>query len=138
MKSILLVDDETLIFAELERMLKRYEFRVERAGTLEEALRMVASTRFDGILLEFNLRSECAANPRAGAGPELLHQLRARGMKIPILIVTAMEGALYERASFEAGADDFIVKTDGTSHLLKRLNAHLHGSEEGTASAPAR
>jgi len=129
MKSILLVDDETVISAELQWRLRQFKFRVERAGTLEKALCVAQRSQFDGVLLEFNLQSECESDPRTGAGLELLRQLRARGMRMPILILTAMEGALYEEASLEAGADDFILKTDGISHLLKRLDAHLDGRE---------
>jgi DNA-binding response OmpR family regulator len=47
---------------------------------------------------------------------------------------TAMEGELYEVASFHAGADDFIGKTTSIPCLASRLHAHsrknLHGSVE--------
>lgn len=130
MKSILLVDGETVISAELQRTLQRFKFRVETAGTLQKALCVIQRSQIDGVLLEFNLESECGVHPRTGAGLELVRQLRARGMRMPVLIFTAMEGALYEQASLEAGADDFILKTDGIPHLLKRLHAHIHGREK--------
>ena len=129
MKSILLIDDETEISAELARSLQRFRFRVETAGTLEKALRVLRQTRFDAVLLEFNLRSDRKARPRTAAGIEVVRRLRASRMTTPVLIFTAMEGELYVKASLEAGADDFILKTDGIPHLLARLRAQIGRSK---------
>jgi len=130
MKSILLIDDETEISAELARSLRRFRFCVETAGTLEKALRVLRQSRFDAVLLEFNLRSDQKAHPRTGAGLEVVRRLRASGMMTPVLIFTAMEGDPYVKASREAGADDFILKTDGIPHLLTRLRAQIGRSEQ--------
>lgn len=129
MKSILLVDDETEICAELARTLRRFRFRVDMAGTLEKALRVLRQSRFDAVLLEFNLRSARKSRPRTGAGLEVVRWLRASRIRTPVLIFTAMEGELYEKASFDAGADDFILKAGGIPHLLTRLRARTHRSE---------
>lgn len=128
MKSILLVDDETQISAEIERTLGRYGFLVETAGTLELALRAIEQSQFDAVLLEFNLRSDRKAHPRTGSGLEVVRRLRASGMQTPAILFTAMEGLLYEKASLEAGADEFIRKADGITHLVIRLRAQIQRS----------
>jgi DNA-binding response OmpR family regulator len=125
MKSILLVDDETIICAEFKRTLRRFGFHVEAAHTLEAALRSIRKAQFDAILVEFNLRSERAAHPRTGNGLRLIHQLRAAQTKAPVLMFTAMEGEPYKTVSLEAGADDFILKTDGIRRLLTRLQTRI-------------
>ena len=130
MKSILLIDDETEISTELARWLRRFRFHVETAGTLEKALRVLQQSRFDAVLLEFNLRSGRKTRPRTSVGLEIVRRLRASGMTTPVLIFTAMEGDLYVKASLEAGADDFILKTDGIPHLLTRLRAQIGRSEQ--------
>ena len=130
MKSILLVDDETKISAELARVLRRSGLRVKTACTRERALRAVQESQFDAILLEFNLRSDRNAYPRTGAGLEVVRRLRASGGTTPILILTAMDGELYEKASLEAGVDEFILKTDGIPHLLTRLHAQIGQSDQ--------
>lgn len=137
MRSVLLVDDETEICAELERTLRGLSFRVETADTVEKVVHVVEQSQFDVIFLEFNLRSKREPHPRTGAGLEALRRLRASGVRTPVLILTAMKGELYEKASREAGADDFILKTDGIPHLLRRLQAHIGWSEQepGTGSA---
>jgi two-component system, OmpR family, response regulator len=129
MKSILLVDDETEISTELARMLRRFRFRVETAGTLEKALRVLKSSRFEAILLEFNLRSKRKGHPRTGAGLEVVRRLRALGMMTPVLIFTAMEGEFYVEASLEAGANEFILKTGGIVPVLSRLCTNIHSRE---------
>ena len=129
MRSILLIDDETETSAALAQSLQRFGFHVETAGTLEVALRVLEQPRFNAVLLEFNLRSGRKARPRTGAGLEVVRRLRATGMMTPVLIFTAMEGELYVRASLEAGADDFILKTDGIPHLLTRLRAQIGRSK---------
>lgn len=125
MKSILLVDDEARICAELERTLRRFKFHVETAHTVETALRRIRRAQFDAVLSEFNLRSQHTANPRSGAGLQFVRRLRASGIKAPVLMYTAMEGTFYEKASLEAGVDEFVLKTDGISRLLARLRAHI-------------
>lgn len=128
MKSILLVDDETQICAEIERTLVHCGFRVEMAGTLEIALRAIEQSQFDAVLLEFNLRSDREAHPRTGSGLEVVCRLRTSGMRTPAIIFTAMEGQLYEKASLEAGADEFIPKAEGIPHLVMRLRVQIQRS----------
>jgi DNA-binding response OmpR family regulator len=132
MESILLVDDEAIICAEFERTLKPFGFHVETARSVEAGLRSTKKTHFDAILVEFNVRSELNSRPRAANGLQLVRQLRASGVSVPVLMFTAVEGARYETASFDAGADDFIQKTEGVPRLVSRLNAHLirRGREE--------
>jgi two-component system OmpR family response regulator len=142
MKSILLADDETIVSAEFAKTLERFGYRVETAQTFESALRCAEHAHFDVILVEFNLRSESTAHPRAGNGLQLVHQLRAAQLKVPLLIFTAMEGELYEKASLDSGADDFILKTKSIPSILARIHAHLRSYERnlrtGTASGLGR
>jgi DNA-binding response OmpR family regulator len=40
-------------------------------------------------------------------------------------MLTAMKGELYEKASRDAGADDFILKTTPIPSLIARLRSHI-------------
>lgn len=130
MKSILLVDDEVTICAELEQTLKQLGFRVETAPTIESALGRIRRTKFDAILVEFNLKSNCKTHPRAGNGLQLVRRIRALRIRIPVLMFTVMEGELYEKASRDAGADGFVQKTIPIPSLVARLNAHVRSYEQ--------
>jgi len=124
MNSILLLDDEAAICVELQRTLQELGYRVEVAHTFESALGSINETRFDAILVEFNLTSECGANPRTGGGIRLIRDLRDSGTTIPILVYTVMEGKTYKAASLDAGADDFILKQIPISDFFSRLREH--------------
>jgi DNA-binding response OmpR family regulator len=137
MKSILLVDDETIICREFERTLQGFGFRVATAQTVEAALKLTRKTRFDVILPEFNIRSEQSAQPRTGNGLQLVHRLRESNIKSPVLMYTAMEREFYETASLDAGADDFIPKATSIPCLVARLRAHIRRSEQDLPKVPA-
>jgi DNA-binding response OmpR family regulator len=125
MKSILLVDDEVEICVELQRTLQELGYHVEVAHTVESALESISEARFGAILVEFNLRSEDAAHPRAGGGIRLIRDLRKSGTTIQILVYTVMEGGTYETASLDAGADHFIPKQVPISDFFSRLREHV-------------
>jgi DNA-binding response OmpR family regulator len=121
MKSILLVDDEAAICVELQRTLHELEYQVEVAHTIESALESINATRFDMVLVEFNVRSECGTYPRTAGGFRLIRGIRKSGTTVPILVYTVMEGDTYRTASFNAGSDDFISKQIPISDLFWRF-----------------
>jgi DNA-binding response OmpR family regulator len=131
MNSILVVDDESTICAEFARTLERFGFEVETAPTVESGLACAEAEQFDAILVEFNIRSERPAQPRTGSGLQVVDQLRALGITTPILMYTAMNGELYETASLDAGADDFIPQTMSIPSLVSRLRAHIRRERLG-------
>jgi len=78
---------------------------------LEEAL----SQRFDAIVLDLLLPGL--------PGLSVLRQLRAAGVRTPVVVLTAL-GAVEERvAGLNAGADDYLVKPFAFPELLARLEA---------------
>jgi DNA-binding response OmpR family regulator len=125
MNSILVVDDEAIICAEFARTLEGLGFKVDVAQTVESGLTRAEAAHFDAILVEFNIKSERSAHPRAGKGLQLVRQIRAMEVKAPVMIFTAMAGELYETASLDAGADDFILKTTPIPYLVARLRSHI-------------
>jgi DNA-binding response OmpR family regulator len=88
--------------------------------------------------VEFNLRSERSAHPRAGKGLKVIRQLRALDITAPILMFTAMKGELYETASLDSGADDFIRKTTTNPCLVSRLRAHTRRHERESSVLTSR
>ena len=131
MNSILLVDDETVIGAEIAQTLEGLGFEVEVASTVESGLSRAETARFDAILVEFNVRSERGAHLRSGNGLKVIHQLRALDIPAPVLMFTAMEAKFYETVSLEAGADDFLLKTASIPRLVSRIRAHIRRHEQG-------
>lgn len=136
MKSILLVDDEADTASALQQTLSRFGYHVEVAHTTEAAICLVETTRFDLVLLDLNVKSEGSQHPDVAHGTGLVRQLRASRFGPPILTFSFLDGALYEAASLDAGADDFILKTTEVPRLLSRLNMHIRRYERDLGSKP--
>jgi DNA-binding response OmpR family regulator len=138
MNSILLVDSETVVATILQATLRRFSFEVELADSAKAARAYLSKTKFDLILVEFDLsprpNGKAVLEPSKSAigqcsGTGLIRELRAARITSPILVHTVLEGELYETASLDAGADDYIVKKAPISILLARVHAHLRRSE---------
>jgi DNA-binding response OmpR family regulator len=138
MNSILLIDSETVVATALQATLSRCGFEVDLADSGKAAQERLRRENFDLILVEFDLSprptgkvivepSQSATGCWSGTG--LIRELRAARVTTPILVHTVLEGELYETASLDAGADDYIVKKAPISMLLSRLHAHLRRRE---------
>lgn len=137
MKSILLVDDEAFVAQAQLSTLREFKFHVELAQTSEEAKRWVKTTAFDLILIDLNLKSETSDQVEDGLGTGLVRELRAAGITTPILMWTVMEGYLYESASLDAGADDYIYKKTAMPLFLSKIYAHMRRSDRDLGRSPA-
>jgi DNA-binding response OmpR family regulator len=144
MNSILLIDSEDLSANTLQSTLRQFGFDVELAETAKSAHAWVKRTRFDLIMTEFDLsprpNGDVVLEPSKSAtgcwsGTGLIRELRAARFTSPILVHTVLDGELYETASLDAGADDYIVKKAPISILLSRLHAHLRRSERDLGMA---
>lgn len=136
MRSILLVDDETIVAQAQLNTLREFKFHVELAQTSEEAKRWVKKAQFDLILIDLNLVSEQRDQVEDGLGTGLVRELRAAGVTTPILMWTVMEGYLYESASLDAGADDYIYKKTAMPLFLSKIYAHMRRSDRELGRSP--
>lgn len=130
MKSLLLVDDESVISVELQKALQKSGYHVELVEDVASAQRIVEKSRFDLIILELNVKEEpdTPANPANGAG--LVRQLRAAGINVPILVHSSLSDDFVQMASLDAGADEYIVKRSASFRvLLARIQAHFRRDE---------
>jgi DNA-binding response OmpR family regulator len=139
-KSILLVDDETIVAQAQLQTLRSWRFHVELAETSEAVLSWVQKAHFDLVLIDFKLKSEQCHQSDVGLGTGLVRELRARGVTTPILIWTVQEDQLFESASLDAGADDYILKKTAMPTLLSRLHAHMRRTDrdQGKIAPPIR
>jgi DNA-binding response OmpR family regulator len=112
---ILAVEDEQKVANALREGLEgeRYDVTVERTG--EGAFFRVNTESFDVILLDLNLPGR--------DGLEILQALRQRGMKTPVLVLTARDSLNDRVAGLDAGADDYLIKPFAFAELLARIRA---------------
>jgi DNA-binding response OmpR family regulator len=112
---ILLVEDESEIADFISRGLSENGFGVDVARDGEEALDWPAVAEFDIIVLDVML-------PRRD-GIDVCRTLRERGLRTPILMLTARDAIEDRVAGLDSGADDYLVKPFAFAELLARLRA---------------
>jgi DNA-binding response OmpR family regulator len=117
MKSILLADDDALFCSSFQKLLKRFGYQVETVGCIDDAYHRAENTAFSLILVELNLGKE--------HGIILVRQLRALGIASPIAMFTMHDSELYETASLDAGADDYILKGMSIGRLVLDRQARV-------------
>jgi len=137
MKTILLVDPDLVSSTGLQRTLRGFGFSVQIAENAEAAHTAVSTTRFDLILVDFDLSIPKRPRAQVTSGTGLVRELRAAKVNTPILMYTALEAEWYETASLDAGADDFILKRAPKSTLLSRIHAHLRRYDRDMRKAPS-
>jgi len=116
---ILIVEDDQANRALLRHILSTEGYRVTTADDGEAAVRIVATTRPDLVLLDVGLPSL--------DGFEVTRRLRGdlRLTTLPILLLTGRSGEADTVAGLNAGADDFIRKPVARGELLARIRSAL-------------
>lgn len=118
MTSILIVDDEKRLLRTLRNGFAEDGYEPLTSTTGEAAL-LLATTRGDIDLIVLDLML-----PGLHGG-EVLRRLRADGVTIPVLILTASDGVRDRVQWLNAGADDYLVKPFSYAELLARVRALL-------------
>lgn len=99
----------------LGRAFERERHRVTLAASLSEARDALAADAPQVIVLDVALPD--------GSGLELCRELRARDVRVPILLLTA-HGEVRQRVEgLDAGADDFLPKPFAIAELRARVRA---------------
>jgi two-component system OmpR family response regulator len=123
---VLVVDDEEHI-TELVAMALGYNgFDVERAAAGRAALDAVARRKPDLIVLDVMLPDL--------DGLEVTRRLRADGIRVPVLFLTARDSVEDKVAGLTVGGDDYVTKPFSLAEIVARAHAILrrtHGENNG-------
>ena len=112
---LLLAEDETRMAAALTELLRLEKYDVDAVSDGEAALLSIESDVYDVIVLDVMM-------PKMN-GFDVARQARARGIKAPILMLTA-KGELDDKVlGLDSGADDYLTKPFMTRELLARIRA---------------
>jgi DNA-binding response OmpR family regulator len=112
---VLLVEDEATIADFIRRGLAERGYAVDLAGDGEAALDWAGAAAFDLIILDVLLP--------ARDGLAVCRELRRRGVRTPVLMLTARDGVADRVRGLDSGADDYLAKPFAFSELLARLRA---------------
>jgi len=114
MMRILLVEDDPELAGVVTSGLERAGHETHHAANGEEA-RAMLSDAFDAVVLDRMLPDI--------SGLDLLREWRAAGHRVPVLLLTALDGIDDRVEGLNAGADDHVGKPFAMDELLARLNA---------------
>jgi two-component system phosphate regulon response regulator PhoB len=117
--SVLIVEDEPAILELIGVNLEHAGYETLRAGSAEEASRLLGEVLPDVVLLDWMLPGQ--------TGLALAKRLRgeARTRELPLIFLTARAEEPDKVAGLEAGADDYITKPFSTKELVARIRAVL-------------
>ncbi len=112
---LLLVDDDRLAKSLLETLLEEIPAPMTLAWcpTWEEGLAALLETRPDVCLLDYSLGER--------SGLELLREAQARGLRTPVVMLTAEQGREVSMEAARLGAADYLVKGDFGAAVLERV-----------------
>ncbi|ABB09543.1 two component transcriptional regulator, winged helix family [Burkholderia lata] len=112
---ILLVEDDRMIAEGVRKALRSDGFAVDWVQDGDAALTALGGETYDLLLLDLGL-------PKRD-GIDVLRTLRARGLALPVLIVTARDAVADRVKGLDAGADDYLVKPFDLDELGARMRA---------------
>jgi len=119
-ETIVVVDDDRDIRGLISAQLRQERYQVLEAGNLAELFDLLADRgdgraerRVDLVVLDLNLPD--------GDGLSACRELRAGGVALPIIMVTARSSAVDRVLGLELGADDYLTKPFEPRELLARV-----------------
>jgi signal transduction histidine kinase len=113
--NILLVeddDDDFILVQDLFRDIGNDRYRLQRVATYDEAVKLEEPKGFDVCLLDYRLG--------AHDGLELMGDLRLRGFRCPMILLTGQSDDELDRRAMRAGASDYLVKGQIYAQNLER------------------
>jgi two-component system, OmpR family, response regulator QseB len=112
---ILLVEDDGALGDGIHKGLKQYGYTVDWLTDGRTALSCIKTETFDVILLDLNLPGL--------PGLSVLREMRAAGITMPVLILTARHAIEDRIKGLDSGADDYLTKPFDLDELSARIRA---------------
>jgi len=125
---ILVVDDEELIRSLLTDLLTREGHLVEAAESASEAIRLLLKKRYS-LLIADHLTPN-------GSGIELAHEVRGRGLRLPILVLSSQFDATQEALILNLGLADFLPNPFSIDQVRDAVARLLSAAENEESDTP--
>ncbi len=121
---ILIAEDESTLLRYIKNLLSKAGYDVITAIDGDEAIQKVAKQHFDIIVLDVSMPHK--------DGFEVCQEIRAQGIKTPILFLTSFDGKDDVVHGLQLGGDDYLSKPFDKDELLARISALLRRMPEIT------
>lgn len=123
---LLLAEDERALSKALATILERSNYSVDTVYDGEAALEYLVADNYDGVILDIMMPKK--------DGITVLKELRSRGSKIPVLILTAKSEVDDKVLGLDSGANDYLTKPFHSRELLARIRAMTRTQSSQTSS----
>jgi len=123
---LLLVEDDPVLSSALVRALSQAAYAVDVADTGDGAREVLRNDVYDLVVLDIGL-------PRID-GFELLRELRARGARVPVLVLTARDELDDRVRGLDLGADDYLTKPFDLPEFEARVRALIRRGHYSASS----
>jgi two-component system, OmpR family, copper resistance phosphate regulon response regulator CusR len=122
MTSILIVEDDAKTAQAIRAGLQNEGYDSIVASSGEEGLHLLDAQAFDAVVLDWMLPGR--------DGIEVVEALRARGNRMPVLLLTARDAIEDRVLGLDSGADDYLIKPFAFAELVARLRVLLRRAGE--------
>lgn len=112
---LLLAEDEQALSKALTAILERNNYSVDAVFDGQAALEYLESDNYDGVILDIMMPKK--------DGITVLRELRSRGSRVPVLLLTAKSEIDDKVLGLDAGANDYLTKPFHSRELLARIRA---------------
>jgi len=118
---VLVIEDNPKMASAIQKGLFEHGFETDAVHSGSEGEDMAASGTHDVVVLDLMLPDR--------DGVDVCRNLRRRGVKSKILMLTALSGTGEKVAGLDSGADDYMTKPFEFEELLARIRALLRRGE---------
>jgi len=120
--TVLLVEDDLKTVRALRAGLETDGYEVVAARTGDEGASLFGAGDFEAVVLDWMLPGR--------TGLEILQSFRARGVRTPVLLLTAKDAIEDRVLGLDSGADDYLVKPFALAELLARLRVLIRRADD--------
>lgn len=120
---ILVVEDEKKVAGFIKKGLEEESYAVDIAYDGVEGEYLAATNEYDVIILDIMLPKK--------SGVDVVKDLRIKGIKIPVLLLTARDTVEDKVKGLDSGADDYLSKPFAFEELLARVRALMRRKDYG-------
>ena len=121
---ILFAEDDPDIRKGVSTLLQRSNYTVDAVDNGIDALACLSDGDYDAAILDIMMPGK--------NGLEVVREARSKGIRIPVMMLTAMDEVDDRINGLDAGADDYLSKPFAGGELLARLRALLRRTETYT------
>lgn len=118
---LLIAEDDAKLLKSLKHIFESNKYVVDAVSNGTDALDYAETEEYDGLVFDIMMPGL--------DGIQVLKRLRAKGISVPALFLTARTEVGQRVEGLDAGADDYLPKPFDTQELLARVRAMLRRRE---------